>query len=174
MIRMFFYLQVEKAHLAQGRFVSCFQGDREEGQSVPLTLAISQVTLIQNNPSAIEAHLGVACPGPNKWQFLLSNCSFAPEPTLSRLCIYYSWKFFWSRSPVTSKLPKWWPSSLSPLASLRRRWRHPHRALPTVLCADLQQHVLNATWVSSIYSQESSREFSFKVCIHTHIYIFFA
>ena len=40
-LRVSFYLQRYKVHLPHGRLISCFQGDRQEGQSVPLALAIS-------------------------------------------------------------------------------------------------------------------------------------
>ena len=47
--------------LSHERFISCFQGDRKESQNVPLVLAISYVTLIQNNQDAIVAYLGIIC-----------------------------------------------------------------------------------------------------------------
>ena len=43
LIRMSFCLLVKGGHLSQGIFISWFQVDREEHQSVPLVLAISSV-----------------------------------------------------------------------------------------------------------------------------------
>ena len=63
MTRVSFSLQIWGGDLSYERFFTCFQGDREEGQSVILASALLQVTVIQNNQYALEAHLGVACPG---------------------------------------------------------------------------------------------------------------
>ena len=38
-----------EVHLSHERFISCFQGDSKEDQSVPLALVISQMTLIKYN-----------------------------------------------------------------------------------------------------------------------------
>ena len=59
-IRTSFHLLVQGRYLPYGRFIYCFQGDREEGQSVLLTLAVSQITLIQNNQYATLACFGTA------------------------------------------------------------------------------------------------------------------
>lgn len=59
---MSFYLQMEGVYLSLERLVSCFLGDRQEGQSVPLALAIFKVTLIQNDQYATMIHFGVAHP----------------------------------------------------------------------------------------------------------------
>ena len=63
MTRMLSNLLVQGRYLSQGRFLSCFQGT-EEDQSVPLTLAISQVTLIQHNQYAKVVDLGTAYSAP--------------------------------------------------------------------------------------------------------------
>lgn len=39
--RVSFCLQMQRVHLSHGRFISCSQGDKEKGQSVPLTSALS-------------------------------------------------------------------------------------------------------------------------------------
>lgn len=53
------YLLVQGGYLSLGgRFISCFQGDREKGQSVLLALAVSQVILIQNNQYASDIFWG--------------------------------------------------------------------------------------------------------------------
>ena len=63
MIRVSFSLQIWGGDVSYERFITCFLGDREEGQTVILASALLQVTVIQNNQYALEAHLGVACPG---------------------------------------------------------------------------------------------------------------
>ena len=40
-IRVSSYLQMLGEHLSYVRLIFCFQGDRKEGQSIPLALAIS-------------------------------------------------------------------------------------------------------------------------------------
>ena len=65
-------------HLPHERFISCFQGDRKESQNVPLVLALSYVTLIQNNQDAIMAYLGMICLEPqyhHDTQWVLSKSS---------------------------------------------------------------------------------------------------
>ena len=64
-IRLSFYFQTQGVHLSLARFISCFQGDRGEGQHVPLALAVSYVTLSQNSQHAIVAYFGMACPAPS-------------------------------------------------------------------------------------------------------------
>ena len=54
---------MQEVCLSQETFISCFQGDREVGQSVSLALVILEETLIQNNQYAIEAHLSAAHSG---------------------------------------------------------------------------------------------------------------
>ena len=63
MIRVSFSLQIWGGDVSYERFITCFLGDREEGQSVIIASALLQVTVIQNNQYALEGHLGVACPG---------------------------------------------------------------------------------------------------------------
>ena len=58
-----FCFQMQGVYLSKERFISWFQGDRKEGQSVPLSLAL----LIQNNQYGIEVHFGAACPGPQEY-----------------------------------------------------------------------------------------------------------
>ena len=58
-----FCFQMQIVYLSKERFISCFQGDRKEGQSVPLSLAL----LIQNNQYATEVHFGAACPRPQEY-----------------------------------------------------------------------------------------------------------
>ena len=48
-----------------GALFPTFRGTKE-GQSVILVLAVSQVTLIQNNQYATLAYIGVACPKPHQ------------------------------------------------------------------------------------------------------------
>lgn len=59
-------------YLSYEIFISWFQGDKEEGQSVLLALTISKLTWIQNKQCAIEAHFGVASPGPRYQQWWVS------------------------------------------------------------------------------------------------------
>ena len=40
-LRVSFYLQMQEVYLSHKRFISCLQGDREEGQSIPLALVTS-------------------------------------------------------------------------------------------------------------------------------------
>ena len=57
-LRMSVYLLVQGGDLSHVKFVFCSQGDREEGQSILFTLAVSSVSLIQNNQYATLAFLG--------------------------------------------------------------------------------------------------------------------
>jgi len=38
---MFFYLQMQAVHLSYDRHISCFQGDRKEGQNITPAVAFS-------------------------------------------------------------------------------------------------------------------------------------
>lgn len=53
---MTLYLLVQQGFPSQGRFMSHFQEDREEGQSVLFAQPVSQVPLIQTNRYAKAAY----------------------------------------------------------------------------------------------------------------------
>ena len=67
------------------RFISCFQGDREEGQSVPLALPMLSVNLIQNNQHPIKAYLGLGCPGLQQY-----FVHIIPEYSTIRTCVLWT------------------------------------------------------------------------------------
>lgn len=61
-IRMSLYLRGQGGYASHGKFISCFQGDRKEGQSVLLLLAVPQVAFVQNNEYTTLAYFEANCP----------------------------------------------------------------------------------------------------------------
>ena len=61
-IKMSLYLLVQEGIFHVGDLFHAFRGT-EEGQSVFLALAVSQLILIQNNLYAALTYFGVSCPG---------------------------------------------------------------------------------------------------------------
>ena len=90
-----FCFQMQGVYLSK-RFISCFQGDRKEGQIVPLSLAL----LTQNNQYAIEVHFGAACPRPQVCLLSITEVVLNQEEFLCRLkVVYLAWflvkMYFW-------------------------------------------------------------------------------
>ena len=50
--------------ISHGRFISYFQGDREQDQSIPLAATITYMTLTENDQCVTEANSRAACPEP--------------------------------------------------------------------------------------------------------------
>ena len=61
-IRLSFYPQYRE--ISHGRFISYFQGDREQDQSVLLAATITLMTLTEKDQCVTEASFRAACPEP--------------------------------------------------------------------------------------------------------------
>ena len=82
-IRMSFYFQRPGGPLSHERFIFCFQRDREEGQRVPLALAVSEVPLVQNHQCAIMVYLGQPTPNPSTCPPAFLSLIFHKGPQMS-------------------------------------------------------------------------------------------
>ena len=61
-IRLSFYPEYREG--SHGRFISFFQRDREQDQSIPLAATITYMTLTENDQCVTEANFRAACPEP--------------------------------------------------------------------------------------------------------------